>query len=145
MAEVEVDLATGQVSVEKFTAVHDVGHAFDKEEVKGQIDGGVSMGLGYALYEDLAIKDGEIRNRNFDRYLIATAMDMLEDLSPIVVEEPTKTGPYGARGLGEPTACAVVPAIVNAIADATGCYVRSLPADLEKVLKAARSGIEDRG
>ena len=76
----------------------------------------------------------------------AESRELVDDaLDAIEVEVPTNTGPYGARGLGEPTACAVAPAIVNAIADATGCYVRSLPADLEKVLKAARSGIENCG
>lgn len=137
VAEVEVDLDTGAVSVERFVAVHDVGHAFDKEEVVGQINGGVSMGVGYVLMEDVESRQGKIRNLNFDKYLIPTVLDMPE-MEPIVVEVPTKTGPYGARGLGEPTACTAAPAIVNAIYDATGVRIRELPASLEVMLKALR-------
>lgn len=135
-AEVEVDIETGQVTVEHFTAAHDVGYAFDREEVVGQINGGISMGLGYGILEEVDIKKGIINNLNYDTYLIPTSADM-PDVTPIVVEHPSKTGPYGARGLGEPVACAVAPAIINAIADATGIYIRDLPASLEKLLKKA--------
>lgn len=137
VAEVEVDLLTGQVSVDRFVAVHDVGHAFDKAEVIGQINGGVSMAVGFALFEDVDSKNGIIKSTNFDKYLIPTALDM-PDMDSIVVEVPTKTGPYGARGLGEPSACTAGPAIVNAIYDATGIRIRELPASLEKMMTELR-------
>lgn len=139
-AEVEVDMETGQVTVENFAAAHDVGFAFDREEVKGQINGGISMGLGYGILENVEIKNGIIMNKNYDTYLIPTSVDMPNTL-PIVVEHPSSTGPFGARGLGEPVACAVAPAIINAIADATGFYIRNIPANLEKVLTNARNNI----
>ena len=133
VAEVEVDLETGQVSVENFVADHDVGHAFDKNEVIGQINGGVSMAVGYGIFEDVESKNGYMKNTNFDKYLIPTVLDMPE-MNSIVVEVPSKTGPFGARGLGEPSACTAAPAIINAIYDATGVRIRELPASLEKVL-----------
>ncbi len=135
-AEVEVDTETGVVVVERFTAAHDVGHAFDISEVIGQINGGLSMGLGYGIMEEVDIKQGVISNLNYDKYLIPTSADM-PLVTPIVVEHQSRTGPYGARGLGEPVACAVAPAIINAIADATGFYIRDLPANLERLLKEA--------
>lgn len=140
-AEVEVDLDTGQVTVENITAAHDVGHAFDREEVIGQINGGISMGLGYGIFEEVAMKNGEIMNKNYDTYLIPTSVDM-PDTNPIVIEHPSKTGPYGARGLGEPVTCAVAPAIINAIADAAGFYIRDIPASLENVLTFARKNVD---
>ncbi len=138
VTEVEVDLETGQVSVDKFIAVHDVGHAFDKNEVIGQINGGVSMAVGMALFEDVDSKKGHIKNTNFDKYLIPTSLDMPE-MNSIVVEVPTKTGPFGARGLGEPTACTAAPAIINAIYDATGIRIRELPASLETMMQELKN------
>lgn len=135
IAEVEVNLGTGQVSVVDITQANDVGHAFDKEEVLGQINGGLVMGLGYGLFEDIEMRNGTIKNLNFDSYLIPTAMD-IPDLKSVVIEEPGAFGPFGAKGLGEPTACLAAPAVINAIADATGVYIRNIPANLEKVLKA---------
>lgn len=131
-AEVTVDTRTGFVSVDEFFAVHDVGHAFDKAETEGQIRGGVSMGVGYAVMEEVELHKGQIMNRNLDSYLIPTSLDMPET-TPIVLEIPGKHGPFGAKGLGEPATCAVAPAIVNAIADATGRRIRNLPANLEQV------------
>lgn len=138
VTEVEVDLETGQVSVENFVAVHDVGHAFDKSEVIGQINGGVSMAVGMALFEDVESKRGHMKNTNFDKYLIPTILDMPE-MNSIVVEVPTKTGPFGARGLGEPTACTAAPAIINAIYDATGVRIRELPASLETMMQEIKN------
>lgn len=131
-AEVTVDLATGAVTVDDYFAVHDVGHAFDLEEVKGQILGGVSMGVGYALLEEVEMSAGSIRNKNLESYLIPTALDM-PDVRPIVLEIPGPHGPCGAKGLGEPATCITAPAIINALADACGRRVRELPASLEQV------------
>lgn len=132
-AEVTVDLGTGTVSVDDYFAVHDVGHAFDAEEVKGQILGGVSMGVGYALMEEVELKDGRIRNLNYESYLIPTALDM-PNVTAIALEIPGPYGPLGAKGLGEPATCNVAPAIINAINNACGRRVRDLPANLEQIV-----------
>lgn len=142
MTEVEVDLETGQVFVKDFVSAFDVGHAFDKGEVVGQMNGGISMALGYALFEDAESKDGYIKNTNFDKYLIPTVLDMPE-LNSMIVEVPSKTGPFGARGLGEPSACTAAPAIINAIYDATGVRIRKLPASLERMLYELRKNQND--
>ncbi len=131
-AEVTVDVRTGVVSVDEYFAVHDVGHAFDKAEAEGQIRGGVCMGVGYAVMEELEMSEGRIQNHNLDSYIIPTALDMPKT-TPIVLEIPGRYGPFGAKGLGEPATCIVAPAIVNAVADAAGRRVRDLPANLEQV------------
>lgn len=132
-AQVTVNLRTGAVSVDDYCAVHDVGHALDMEEVKGQIRGGVAMGIGYALTEEMDIKDGKIRNLNLENYILPTALDV-PDIDAVGLEYPSNIGPLGAKGLGEPATCNVAPAVTNAIADACGRRVRDLPADLERVL-----------
>ena len=104
----------------------------DMAEVEGQIRGGVSMGVGYAVMEEVEMSGGRVQNHNFDSYLVPTALDMPKT-TPIVLEIPGKYGPFGAKGLGEPATCIVAPAIVNAIAMASGRRVRDLPANLEQV------------
>lgn len=132
-AQVTVDTKTGYVKADDYIAVHDVGHAFDIEEVKGQIIGGVSMGVGYALMEEVEMKDGQIQNLNLESYLIPTALDM-PNVTPVVLQVPGSKGPLGAKGLGEPATCIVAPAIINAIDNACGKRIRHLPANLEQVL-----------
>ena len=115
LALVTVDVLTGEVSVEKIVAAHDVGKALHPENVIGQICGGVAMGLGFALMEEfepgktLSMKD----------YHIPTCADMPE-VVPIIVESPEPSGPFGAKGVGEPALIPTAPAILNAIADALG-------------------------
>ncbi len=136
-AAVEVDLVSGKVDVLKIVAAHDVGFALNPAEVKNQIMGGVGMGIGYALTEDLDIEEGRIRNDNYDCYLLPTSLD-IQEVVPLIVERAGPEGPLGAKGLGEPATCIVAPAILNAIANAIGCRLYDLPANLERV----RSGIE---
>ncbi|MDI7247477.1 MAG: xanthine dehydrogenase family protein molybdopterin-binding subunit [Bacillota bacterium] len=141
-AEVEVDTETGRVKVLKVAAAHDVGRAINPATVEGQIYGGVAMGMGYGLLEEVEMARGVTRTQNFDEYLIATSMDVPE-VMPIVVENPDPYGPYGAKTIGEPTCELLAPAIANAVCNATGRRIRELPLDLEKVLlgrslKAAR-------
>ena len=133
-AEVTVDLKTGAVSVDDYFAVHDVGHALDMEEVKGQIRGGVAMGIGYALTEEVDLKEGRIRNLNLENYIVPTALDVPDQIHAIALEIPSEIGPLGAKGLGEPATCNVAPAIINAIDDACGKRVRELPANLERIV-----------
>lgn len=131
-ADVTVDLRTGAVSCDELFAVHDVGHAFDMAEVEGQILGGVSMGVGYALYEEVELSNGRVQNLNYENYIIPTVLDMPR-VTMVVLEEPGPHGPLGAKGLGEPATCAVAPAIINAIDHACGRRVRQLPANLEQI------------
>lgn len=135
--ELEVDILTGKVDILKAVLVQDVGKAVNPHLVEGQMDGGYAMALGYALFEDLNLDEGVIRNRRFSKYLIPTAMDVTE-LTKIIVEDPESTAPYGAKGIGEPVMIPVTPAILNAIYDATGVRIKELPITPEKLIKAIR-------
>ena len=133
LAEVEVDTETGKVKVNRVVASHDVGKAIHPENVIGQIMGGVAMGTGFALMEEFV--SGE--TTSFVNYLIPTSKDVPEVI-PMIVEEEEPTGPFGAKGVGEPALIPSAPAILNAIADAIGERVFHLPANLERVLEAAQ-------
>jgi CO/xanthine dehydrogenase Mo-binding subunit len=137
MAEVLVDVETGGVEVTDYVAAFDVGKAINPKALEGQIEGGVAMGLGYALMEEVAMVDGIPQNLNLQDYLIPTSLDM-PDVKPIVLEVENKFGPYGAKGIGEMPNIPATPAILNAITDACGGRVRSLPADPERVFMAIR-------
>jgi CO/xanthine dehydrogenase Mo-binding subunit len=132
LALVEVDVLTGEVRVVEVVAAHDVGKALHPEAVVGQVCGGVAMGLGFALMEEfvpgqtLSMKD----------YHLPTAADMPR-VKIIVVEDPEPTGPFGAKGVGEPALIPTAPAILNAIADALGERIYRLPANLERVVEAS--------
>jgi len=130
-AKVEVDMLTGEVQVLKVAAAHDVGKAINPANVKGQIFSGVAMGIGFALMEEFFPGKTE----SMKDYHIPSCADMPE-VVPIIVEDPEPTGPYGAKGVGEPTLIPTAPAIINAIADALGVRIYDLPANLERVLKA---------
>ncbi len=133
VAEVEVDNATGKVNVTRFFSVHDVGRAINKATVEGQIYGGVSIGLGYAVMESFIQEKGAAKTINFDEYYIPTAADMPQ-METVIVENPDKYGPFGAKSIGEPALEMAAPAIINAIYNATGKRVNHLPANLEEVL-----------
>lgn len=133
--EVEVDTETGKIDIVRAVCAQDVGRAINPYMVEGQIDGGFVMGLGYALFEDLGLKDGRIKNNKFSKYIIPTSLDMPE-IEKIIIEDPESTAPYGAKGIGEPVMIPVAPAILNAIYDAVGVRIMDLPATPEKILEA---------
>lgn len=135
IVEVEVDTDTGYVDVLKVVAAHDVGKAINKQMVEAQIEGGCAMGMGLGLLEELDVKNGEVKNPGFSKYLINTMMDMPE-IYPIIVEDPTLTGPFGAKGVGEPALIPVAPAILNAIYDAIGIRFTEVPVTPRKIVKA---------
>jgi CO/xanthine dehydrogenase Mo-binding subunit len=112
-------------------AAHDVGKAIHHQGVKGQICGGVVMGLGMALMEEYVPG----KNENFENYHVPTMMDAPE-IEPIVVEDPEETGPYGAKGVGEPALIPTAPAIASAVGQALGRPMRHLPINLERVMGA---------
>ncbi len=141
VAEVEVDLDTGDVRVVRIAAAHDVGKAINPRAVEGQIEGGVVMGIGLALKEELVLDEGRILSDTLAKYKIPTVHDVPE-ITPILVESPTSEGPFGAKGVGEIPSIATVPAIVNAIYDATGVRLTRIPIRKEELRRAihARSG-----
>ncbi|QGP91226.1 putative xanthine dehydrogenase subunit D [Neomoorella glycerini] len=142
VAEVEVDLETGQVEIINYTAAHDVGNALNPDAVAGQIAGGGAMGIGYALMESAEPCQGKLVNTNFATYLIPTTLDTGR-ITPLIIEHPDPLGPLGARGLGEPATQIVAPAIINAICQATGRRLYELPATLERVWRAVRERGEE--
>jgi xanthine dehydrogenase molybdenum-binding subunit len=140
-AEVEVDTETGQVRVLRLVAVQDVGRAINPTIVEGQIQGGAHQGLGYALSEALVIdpSTGAALTGSFMDYRLLTVADgpLVE---AIMVERPDPTGPFGAKGVGEPSIIITAPAIANAIRDATGATVTRLPMTPEVVHRAIANG-----
>jgi CO/xanthine dehydrogenase Mo-binding subunit len=132
-ADVEVDVETGQVTVLRYAASHDVGRAINPMRVQGQIQGGAMQGLGYALTEDLAIEDGCVQAAMFANYLIPNAQDF-PDVLVDIVESGEGKGPLGARGIGEPPIGNVAAAIASAIHDATGVRPDRLPMTPERIL-----------
>jgi xanthine dehydrogenase D subunit len=122
-AVVEVDTELGLVRVVQLAVSQDVGRALNPQSVHGQIEGGSAQGLGLALMEEIALKDGKIRNASFTDYLLPTILDMPPVVSDLV-EEPEPGLPYGAKGVGEPSTVIVPAAIVAALRAATG---RELP------------------
>jgi CO/xanthine dehydrogenase Mo-binding subunit len=131
MALVEVDTGTGNVHVSRVIAAHDVGKAIHPQNVEGQIQGGVAMGLGFALMEEF--KPGV--TSSMADYHIPTSLDMPE-VVPIIVEDREPTGPFGAKGVGEPALIPTAPAILNGIAHALGSRIYQLPANPERVRQA---------
>jgi CO/xanthine dehydrogenase Mo-binding subunit len=131
LALVTVDTSTGEVRVNKIVAAHDVGKAINPQNVEGQIQGGVGMGLGFALMEEFIPG----KTASMGDYHIPTSMDMPE-IIPILVEDQEPTGPFGAKGVGEPALIPTAPAILNAIADALGERIFRLPAHPERVRQA---------
>ena len=134
--EVEVDELTGKTEVTRAWLAHDVGKAINPSAVEGQIQGGFTQGLGYALFEELVWDGGRLVNPTFMDYKIPGAHDVPYEIHPIIVENPEPSGPFGARGIGEPGLVGVAPAIANAVFKATGIRLRSLPLTPEKVLTA---------
>jgi CO/xanthine dehydrogenase Mo-binding subunit len=133
LADVEVDIDTGQVKVLRYIASHDVGRAINPLSVEGQIAGAAVQGIGQALLEEIVMQDGVNLTGGFFQYLIPTAMDV-PDIEPIVLESGEGLGPFGARGIGEPPIGPPLAAISSAIADAVGARPTTLPITPERVL-----------
>jgi CO/xanthine dehydrogenase Mo-binding subunit len=132
-ADVEVDVETGQVTVLRYAACHDVGRAINPMRVEGQIQGAAMQGLGYALTEDLGMEDGYVQAALFANYLIPNAQDF-PDVLVDIVESGEGKGPLGARGIGEPPIGNVAATIASAIQDAIGVRPAELPMTPERVL-----------
>ncbi|HLC02634.1 MAG TPA: molybdopterin cofactor-binding domain-containing protein [Anaerolineales bacterium] len=135
MAEVEVDVETGMVRVLRIVCAHDVGRAINPMAVEGQIEGGVQMGLGYALTEEVIVRQGQVLNPSFLDYRLFTAADMPE-METIIVETYDPTGPFGAKGVGEMGGTPTAAAIANAVYNAVGVRMTQLPMTPDRVLRA---------
>lgn len=133
--EVAVDTETGEVTLLKAAACHDVGRAINRATAEGQIAGGATQGLGYALMEDLIVKEGIIQTPSLSEYLIPTAMDY-PNIQVIMLESGTGAGPFGAKGIGEPSLSPAAPAVASAVSDAIGVPMHEIPITPQRVLEA---------
>jgi len=135
--EAEVDEVTGAVRVLRAWSAHDVGCAINPQMVEGQIQGGFVQGLGYALTEEMQWDEsGRLTNPTLMDYKVPTALDTPIEINPIIVEHPEPSGPFGAKGVGEPGLIGAAASIANAVAKATGKQLHRLPMTPERVLDA---------
>jgi xanthine dehydrogenase molybdenum-binding subunit len=132
VAIVEVDTKTGEVKVLTIIAANDVGKALNPQIIKGQIEGGVMMGLGYALSEHFQVENGVNLTDSLHKVRLPTA-DQTPEIIPVVVEVPHPFSPQGLKGFAEAPSLATAPAILNAIYDAIGVRITDIPADRERV------------
>jgi len=139
VAEVEIDPETGKVSLRQMTTAHSTGTVINPLMHQGQIDGGVVMGVGYGLMEHLVIDEGKVATVNFGDYKIPTVQD-IPVLKTAVVEASKGPGPYSSMSIGETPNIPVAAAIANAVEDAVGVRIKSLPITAEKVFEALRRG-----
>jgi xanthine dehydrogenase molybdenum-binding subunit len=145
VVELEVDTETGVIQILKVTAAHDVGRVINQLGIEGQVEGGVVMGMGYAISEHLQVDSGRVMNPSFRDYKIITAPEIPEiDLNFIETRDPE--GPAGAKGVGEAPAICISAAIANALYNATGKRFYELPLTPERVLcilKSRDAGFQD--
>ncbi len=134
--EVEVDVRTGITRVTRIISVHDVGRAINRQQVEAQIEGCIAQAVGYALTENLKVRDGKILTPHFSTYLLPTTLDVPTEIVPVIVELPDPNGPFGARGVAEMPLVPFAPAVAAAIYDATGAWVSDLPMTPERILTA---------
>jgi xanthine dehydrogenase YagR molybdenum-binding subunit len=144
VAEVAVDVETGEVWVERIAAVHDVGRVINPLGASSQVEGGIIQGIGHTLSEERLHdpRTGQILTTTLDAYKLPTIADVPEIVSELVDEPDTHLTNLGSKGLGEPPIIPVAAAIANAIRDATGADVRSLPITREEMLRALREAAE---
>lgn len=136
-AEVSVDVETGTIKILKLVASFDVGRAINPLSVEGQLEGGAIQGLGYALMEDFVLKKGVTLTPSLSEYLIPTSLDVV-DVDKVMLESGDGVGPFGTKGIGEPSMTSIAPAVVNAVCDALGIRILDLPLTPEKIVKALK-------
>ena len=134
-AEVVVDTETGEVEVRRMTSCFDVGRAINRTSVEGQMEGGAYMGLGQGLMEELVVQEGVTETPNLETYLLPTALDT-PDVDTHILESESGLGPFGAKGIGEPSLTPAATAVALAVIDALGTPIRKLPVTPEQVLAA---------
>jgi xanthine dehydrogenase molybdenum-binding subunit len=135
---VEVDPGTGKIEILDVAASQDLGKAINPLGAIGQIEGGVHMGLGFAMSEDIILDDeGRMKNNYLLDYRVLTSLDM-PPVTPILVETNDPVGPFGAKGVGEMATIGTPDAFVSAVQQATGLFITDLPVTPEKVLLALK-------
>jgi CO/xanthine dehydrogenase Mo-binding subunit len=140
-ALVEVNTLTGETHLLKVATALDTGRTVNLQQVEAQIDGGVAQGEGFALFEDTIIEKGQTRTKNFSTYIIPTVRDVPEH-EYIILENPEGTSALGVRGIGEVVMVPVIPAVAQAIHNATGIWVRQLPATPERVYRLLHPDVQ---
>lgn len=130
-----MDTGTGEVKILRMAASHDSGTILNPLLLEGQIVGGIAQGIGMALCEEVMLKEGRTLNPSLSDYFLPTAMDIPEIVMSHVITNEV-SGPYGAKCVGEPALVPTAPAITNAIYNAVGVRITSLPATPERVLAA---------
>lgn len=140
VAEITVDTLTGEIKVDKVTVAQDVGRVINRMGLEGQVEGGIAIGLGYALSENMRLEKGRLKNGSFRDYKLITAPEM-PPLDMHFIESNCAEGPYGAKGISELPTIVIAPAIANALYNATGVRIFDPPMSPEKV---ARSIYEKR-
>ena len=139
VVEVTVDMDTGKVTIDDMTDAHDCGFAINRTNVEGQMQGSLSMGLGEALFEEIKFDgDGRVINPTFGEYRIPTSLDM-PNVKTIIIESDEPNGPFGAKEVGEGAIMPTIPAILNAIYDATGVRIAELPVTSERLFTALKA------
>ena len=142
--QLTVDTATGRVHVEHLVAAGDVGRAINPKLVEQQLTGAAIMGVGHALFDRLVFDEGQIVNGTLLDYQLPSVLDVPDKITPIIVENPHRTGPYGAKGVGETTIIPLAPAVANAVRDAIGIRFPELPLTPERILTALAEQEEAR-
>ena len=138
VAEVSVDLETGQVRLLKLTTVHDTGRILNPQGHQGQINGAAVQGMGYGMREEMLIEDGAVTTLSFADYKIPTMADLFE-LQTVLIESESGTGPLAVKGIAENASTPAAAAIANAVADACGLRINDLPLTAERVYRALRA------
>lgn len=136
--EVEVDVETGHVRLLNVYCADDVGRAVNPQQIQGQIEGAVVQAAGYAIMEELLVKDGRILNPTLSTYLIPTVLDVPDHVESIVLEYPDPLGPWGARGMAEMPYLPLAPAVASALFDATGIWFDDIPLTPQRVVTRLR-------
>ena len=138
IVEVSVDIETGKVTIDAMTDAHDCGFAINRTNVEGQMQGSLSMGLGEALFEEVKFdENGRVCNASLGEYRIPTALDM-PNVNTVIIESNEPNGPFGAKEVGEGAIMPTIPAILNAIYDATGVRINELPVTSERLYNAMK-------
>jgi CO/xanthine dehydrogenase Mo-binding subunit len=136
-AEVSIDTETGKIKILKLIASYDVGRAINRLSAEGQLEGGTIQGVGYAVMEDVILEKGVTLTPSYSEYLVPTSLDVV-DVNKVMIESGGGIGPFGAKGIGEPSMTSIPAAIANAVYDALGVRIFDLPLTPERIVNALK-------
>ena len=127
------------MTVLRLTSAQEIGRAIHPRLAEGQLEGGLAQGIGWGLWEDVLFRDGRMANGRLTNYILPTAVDT-PPIDLVLLERPYRHGPFGAKGIGELPMDGGAPAVINAVADALGVELATLPATPERILAALGAG-----